>query len=162
MKKHLIASGFLFVAALSLIGENSAFPLTNPKAPFVQDQETQTAAQKPFLDEARSCFSFGSKMVQVNSNGYIRIIDSGREIANVYFYGKIVSMFGNGLDKGKGPGKIMKYMMLSEMMKGNGNNNNGLNGILPLMMLGKKSDGLFDGLFDLEEDEEDEDEEETL
>ena len=83
-------------------------------------------------------------------------------MGNVYFYGKIVSMFGNGLGKGKGPGKIMKYMMLSEMMKGNGNNNNGLNGILPLMMLGKKSDGLFDGLFDLEEDEEDEDEEETL
>ncbi|MBO6166011.1 MAG: hypothetical protein J6O17_06565 [Eubacterium sp.] len=78
-------------------------------------------------------------------------------MGNVYFYGKIVSMFGGGLAKGKGPGKIMKYMMLSEMMKGNGNNNGALNGILPLMMLGKNGDGLFDGLFDMEGDEESED-----
>ena len=66
-------------------------------------------------------------------------------MGNTYFYGKIVSMFGGGLAKGKGPGKIMKYMMLSEMMKGNGNANNNLNGILPLMLLGKQSDGLFEG-----------------
>jgi hypothetical protein len=94
-------------------------------------------------------------------------------MGNTYFYGKIVSMFGSNLKGGKGPGKIMKYMMLSEMMKGgfagsgNGANNGGVNafggmgGLLPLMLLGKDSDGLFDGLFDMDvEDDDNEDAEE--
>ena len=44
-------------------------------------------------------------------------------MGNTYFYGKIVSMFGSDLVKGKkGANKIMQYMMLSEMMKnGSGN-----------------------------------------
>ena len=84
-------------------------------------------------------------------------------MGNTYFYGKIVSMFGNNLKGGKGPGKIMKYLMLSEMMKGNGaGNGNGANafagmgGLLPLMLLGKNSDGLFEGLFDMDDIEDEE------
>ena len=38
-------------------------------------------------------------------------------MGNTYFYGKIVSMFGSDLIKGKkGSNKIMQYMMMSEMM----------------------------------------------
>ena len=83
-------------------------------------------------------------------------------MGNTYFYGKIVSMFGNNLKGGKGPGKIMKYLMLSEMMKGTGNGagNNGSNGfgsgmsgLIPLMLLGKNADGLFEGLFDMDEED---------
>ena len=47
-------------------------------------------------------------------------------MGSTYFYGKIVSMFGGDLIKGKkGTNKIMQYMMLSEMMKGNSDNNSG-------------------------------------
>ena len=84
-------------------------------------------------------------------------------MGNTYFYGKIVSMFGNNLKGGKGPGKIMKYLMLSEMMKGNGAGNGndanafaGMGGLLPLMLLGKNSDGLFEGLFDMDDIEDEE------
>ena len=87
-------------------------------------------------------------------------------MGNVYFYGKIVSMFGNNLKKGKGPGKIMKYMMFSEMMKGNGGNGNGggmMSNLLPLMFLGKgnmdflEDFGDFGDAFDMDDDEDDDD-----
>ena len=49
------------------------------------------------------------------------------------------------------------------MMKGNGaGNGNGANafagmgGLLPLMLLGKNSDGLFEGLFDMDDIEDEE------
>ena len=83
-------------------------------------------------------------------------------MGNVYFYGKIVSMFGNNLKKGKGPGKIMKYMMFSEMMKGNSGNGGGMmNNLLPLMFLGKgnmdflEDFGDFGDAFDMDDDEDD-------
>ena len=74
-------------------------------------------------------------------------------MGNTYFYGKIVSMFGNDLKKGND--KILKYMMLSEMMKGNtatagGTNMGGMSGMLPLLLLGKGGDGLFEGIFDFD------------
>lgn len=74
-------------------------------------------------------------------------------MGNTYFYGKIVSMFGNGILNGKkGTNKIMQYMMLSEMMKGNSNNaNDGMSTMLPFMMMGGNIGNLFDGLFDLED-----------
>ena len=87
-------------------------------------------------------------------------------MGNVYFYGKIVSMFGNNLKKGKGPGKIRKYMMFSEMMKGNGGNGNGggmMSNLLPLMFLGKGNMdflddfGDFGDAFDMDDDEDDDD-----
>lgn len=72
-------------------------------------------------------------------------------MGNTYFYGKIVSMFGQNLKNKNGSEKMLKYMMLSEMMKGQGNNSQafgGMNGLLPLMFLGKNSEGIFDGLYD--------------
>lgn len=76
-------------------------------------------------------------------------------MGNTYFYGKIVSMFGSDLIKGKkGTNKIMRYMMLSEMMKGNSNNSgNGMNAMLPLMMMSGNTGSIFDGMFDFDEDD---------
>ena len=76
-------------------------------------------------------------------------------MGNTYFYGKIVSMFGSDLIKGKkGTNKIMQYMMLSEMMKGNSNNSgNGMNEMLPLMMMSGNTGSIFDGMFDFDEDD---------
>lgn len=88
-----------------------------------------------------------------------------------YFFGKIVSMFGNSFAKGKGMKNIMKYMMMSEMMK-NGNNTSSLSGMLPFMMFsGGNFETMFDGMFDFDgedftlnmnepEDEDDDTEEE--
>ena len=84
-------------------------------------------------------------------------------MGNTYFYGKIVSMFGSDLVKGKkGTNKIMQYMMLSEMMKGNSDNSgNGMNTMLPLMMMGGNMGSIFDGLFDFDDGEEDKEVEES-
>lgn len=85
-------------------------------------------------------------------------------MGNTYFYGKIVSMFGGDLIKGKkGTNKIMQYMMVSEMMKGNSDNNsgNGMNTMLPLMMMGGNMGSLFDGMFDFDDNENDEEVEES-
>ena len=84
-------------------------------------------------------------------------------MGNTYFYGKIVSMFGSDLIKGKkGTNKIMQYMMLSEMMKGNsGDSGNGMNAMLPLMMMGGNMGSIFDGMFDFDGNENDEEVEES-
>ena len=83
-------------------------------------------------------------------------------MGNTYFYGKIVSMFGSDLIKGKkGTNKIMQYMMMSEMMKGNsGDSGNGMNAILPLMMMGGNMGNIFDGMFGFDDEEESEESEE--
>jgi len=75
-------------------------------------------------------------------------------MGNTYFYGKIVSMF--GADPKKGNNRILKYMMLSEMMKGgNASSNGGMSGMLPLLLMGRGGEGLFEGIFDMEDPEED-------
>ncbi len=90
-----------------------------------------------------------STMEQIVPEAYIFM-------GKTYFYGKIVSMFGNGYKKGKRPGNIMKYMMLSQMMKGK---EGGLKETLPLLLMGQgMGDGLFDGLFDDEPEDEPEEE----
>lgn len=83
-------------------------------------------------------------------------------MGNTYFYGKIVSMFGGDLLKGKkGTNKIMQYMMLSEMMKGNSEGTGtGMNAMLPLMMMGGNMGNIFDGMFDFNDEEESEESEE--
>lgn len=100
-------------------------------------------------------------------------------MGKTYFYGKIISMLGNNLfkgGKGNGLNGMMKYMMLSEMMKsGFGNNGasgaTGMNSILPMMMMfgSGNSEGMFDGIFDFDfeselnsSDEDDESEEDDL
>lgn len=76
-------------------------------------------------------------------------------MGNTYFYGKIVSMFGNDLTKGKGgANSIMKYMMLSRMMKNTDDKSN--NTMLALMMMGGNSGNIFDGMFDFDEPEDEE------
>lgn len=77
-------------------------------------------------------------------------------MGNTYFYGKIVSMFGNNLFKEKGKkgiNKIMKYMMLSEMMKGNSGtgDQNGMGNMAFLMMMGGNMSNMFDGMFDFDD-----------
>lgn len=84
-------------------------------------------------------------------------------MGNTYFYGKVVSMFGNDFTKGKkGMNKIMSYMMMSEMMKGNnGMSNNNMNSILPFMMMsGGNFSDMFEGMFDFDFDTDVKDEEE--
>ena len=72
-----------------------------------------------------------------------------------YFYGKIVSMFGK-VKGDKGMKGMMKYMMLSEMLKGNGGNNSNMGSMLPMMMLmnGGGMEDMFGDMFDFEEEEE--------
>lgn len=75
-------------------------------------------------------------------------------MGKTYFYGKIVSMFGK-IKGGKGMNGMMKYMMMSEMMKGNGGNS-GMNSMLPMMMMmnGGGFEDMFGGMFDEEEEKE--------
>ena len=81
-------------------------------------------------------------------------------MGNTYFYGKIVSMFGNDAVKGKkGTNNIFKYMMLSQMMKGENNssgmlngNSGGMSAMLPFMMMGGNMGEMFDGMFDFDTD----------
>ena len=76
-------------------------------------------------------------------------------MGNTYFYGKIVSMFGSDIIKGKkGTNNIFKYMMLSQMMKGDNSNGmsmnggNGMSAMLPFMMMGGNGfSDMFDGMF---------------
>ena len=88
-------------------------------------------------------------------------------MGNTYFYGKIVSMFGNDFMSGKkGMNKMMSYMMVSEMLKGNSTTYpNGTaahtNSMLPMMMLmnGGNMSNMFEGMFDFDEVDEEESEE---
>lgn len=70
-----------------------------------------------------------------------------------FFYGKIISLFGNMSKDNKGIGNIMKYMMMSEMMKSNNNSDlvgrPGMPNMLPMMLMmnGSGAD-FFGGLFD--------------
>ena len=84
-------------------------------------------------------------------------------MGNTYFYGKIVSMFGNDFTSGKkGMNKMMSYMMMSEMMKGNGGMSGNNNSMLPMMLMmnGGGFADMFEGMFDFDEaDNEDETEE---
>jgi len=81
-------------------------------------------------------------------------------MGNTYFYGKIVSMFGNDMFKSKkGTNNIFKYMMLSQMMKGENNssgmlngNSGGMSAMLPFMMMGGNMGEMFDGMFDFDTD----------
>ena len=77
-------------------------------------------------------------------------------MGRTYFYGKIVSMFGQMKGKSKGMNSMMKYMVMSEMMKGNKGSDMG--SMLPMMMLmnGGGFEDMFAGMFDFGEDEKEE------
>jgi hypothetical protein len=74
-----------------------------------------------------------------------------------YFYGKIISVFGNMFGKGKGMNNMIKYMMMSEMLGGKGfgaGTDGSGNSMLPmLMMMNGGCGSIFDGMFDMDEDE---------
>lgn len=104
-------------------------------------------------------------------NSEIRQVVPERHVfmGSTYFYGKIVSMFGNTFSKGKGMSSIIKIMMLSSMMGGNNSANpaNGMMGnmgqMMAMSMLMGGKDNSFDSMFDFsfggEEDADDETEE---
>lgn len=70
-------------------------------------------------------------------------------MGSTYIYGKIVSVFGkNGVKGGKGLKRMMKYVLFSGMLKGDGG---GMSGLLPMLLLGDRAD-FMDGLFDEEDD----------
>lgn len=85
-------------------------------------------------------------------------------MGQVYFYRKIVSMFGSGkfLKGEKGINKMMKLMMLREMFKsgGFGNNDGSMGGLMGAMMMsqmfGGNSGADFSEMFDLDFDSSDE------
>lgn len=73
-----------------------------------------------------------------------------------YFYGKIISMFGE-MGSNKGIKNIMKLMMMKEMLGGD-KNNNGVANMMPMMvMMGGLggTGGFFDGMFDFDDKDED-------
>lgn len=81
-----------------------------------------------------------------------------------YFYGKIISMFGEmGKGKGsKGIKQMIKFMMLKEMMGGKNGNNSGMASMMPMMaLMGGFGGGnsFFDGILDFDDAEEAESEE---
>ena len=74
-------------------------------------------------------------------------------MGNTYFYGKIVSIFGNNFMKGKkGMDKMMSYMVMSEMMRGSNTSSNGMGSMLPMMMLmnGNNVSDMFSDMFDFD------------
>ena len=75
-------------------------------------------------------------------------------MGNTYFYGKIVSMFGQDIFDGKkGTNKIMQYMMMSEMMKGSSGTHGGFSAMLPLMMMNGNAGDIFGGMFNFDDDD---------
>jgi len=102
-------------------------------------------------------------------NSEVRQIVPERHVfmGSTYFYGKIVSMFGNAFKGGKGLGNMMKMMMMSQMMGGNGNmqQNSGFGQMMAMsMFMGGKDnpfDGMFDFSFDESSDEDDDDDNKT-
>ena len=83
-KQTLMLSGVLAAAGLSAV----ELPLTNPQAPFVSGKETTANLQKvePVFDAAGKRFIFGSKIVTIFPSGFLRLTESGKEIAKLYFY----------------------------------------------------------------------------
>lgn len=69
-----------------------------------------------------------------------------------YFYGKIVSLFGNMMNGKNGMENIMKYMMMSEMFKNN--NSNSSSNMFPMMFMMNGNIDFMNGLFDFDSDEE--------
>ena len=92
-------------------------------------------------------------------NSEIREVVPERHIfmGSTYFYGKIVSMFGNAFKNGKGMGNILKMMMLQQMMGGKDGGNSGLGNMFAMSMMMGGKDNPFEGMFDFNLDAEDAD-----
>lgn len=68
-------------------------------------------------------------------------------MGSVYYYGKIVSMFGSSFKNGKGMGNMFKMMMFSQMMNGKSNTGDMGQMMAMSMMMGGENN-MFGGLFD--------------
>lgn len=88
-------------------------------------------------------------------------------MGNVFFYGKIVSLLGNTFNGKKGFGKVMKMMMISQMMGNGKTEGNGLMGgnlgqmMAMSMLMNNGNGGLFDDVLDnvdIDDDEDNDDE----
>ena len=102
-------------------------------------------------------------------NSEIRQVVPERHVfmGNTYFYGKIVSMFGN-LKGAKGLGNMMKMMMMSQIMSGNTSGNNNMGGLGQMMAMSMFMGGNnpFEEMFgdftlDVSEDESEDESENT-
>ena len=89
------------------------------------------------------------------------VIPERHAIMGRKFYGKIVSLLGNGFGKTKGGffKNMLKLKMMGAMMGGRDEDSGFGGNTLPMMMLmnGGSLDGLFDGICGESEDEDDED-----
>lgn len=89
-------------------------------------------------------------------NSEVRSVVPERHVfmGSTYFYGKIVSMFGNAFKKGKGLANVMKMVMFSQMMGGNNNANNNMGNIGQMMamsmFMGGGNNNPFEGMFDFD------------
>jgi hypothetical protein len=72
-----------------------------------------------------------------------------------YFYGKIVSLFGNMMAGKGGMNNMLKYMMMTEMMKGETGN---MGNMLPMMMMMGGGANIFDGMFNFDDEDKKEEE----
>ena len=100
-------------------------------------------------------------------NSEIREVVPERHVfmGNVFFYGKVVSMFGNSFKNGKGISNIIKMMMLSQMMGNNTggnavNNMGGLGQMMAMSMFMGGKDNPFEDMFNFDLNFEATDEEE--
>lgn len=137
------------------IGEDMFFVIPTNK---VQSGDIILASGKP-----RCVIEANKNEIKVFSyeDGTIETLVPERHIfmGKQYFYGKIISIFGNMMGKSGGMNNMFKYAMLSEMMKGNTDANH-MSSMMPMMLM-LNGGNMFDGMFDLEEgDEEAESEEE--
>ena len=94
-------------------------------------------------------------------NSEVRQVVPERHVfmGSTYFYGKIVSMFGNSFKKGNGPGNIIKMMMFSQMMGGSNSGNNGFGQMMAMSMFMGGKENPFEGIFDFDLDENDDNKE---
>ena len=97
-------------------------------------------------------------------NSEVRQVVPERHVfmGSTYFYGKVISMFGNSFKQGKGPGNVMKMMMMSQML-GSGSQQGGMfgggMGQVMAMSMFMGGNNPFEGMFDFNLDADTESEE---
>lgn len=71
-------------------------------------------------------------------------------MGSVYYYGKIVSMFGSSFKNGKGMGNMFKMMLFSQMMNGktSGSGLGDMGSMMAMSMMMGGEGNMFGGLFD--------------
>ena len=97
-------------------------------------------------------------------NSEVRQVVPERHVfmGSTYFYGKVISMFGNSFKQGKGLGNVMKMMMMSQML-GSGSQQGGMfgggMGQVMAMSMFMGGNNPFEGMFDFSLDADTESEE---